>query len=462
MAAIGARSAGVLLVGLLAAAPAGAAEPWRLEDGLGDFLGLPERLSLSGDHRVRYELLDDPFRAGRDGRDDVIAIRTRLRAALRLTPWLELGAEIQDSRTELEDPNTPIDTTSVNTLELLEARLTLRGEGPWDGRTTLRAGRITMDVGSRRFVARNRYRNTANGFDGLDLRWLDDAGRELRAFWMLPVRRLPDEPGRLRHDRVEFDRESVDTQLWGLFGRTPLARGDALELFVFGLHERDDPSRPTRNRELYTPGFRLLRAPRAGHFDYQVESAIQLGESRLGTASRQELDHFAHFHHVELGYRFDAPWSPRLALQFDYASGDEDPTDSDNERYDTLFGARRFDFGPTGIYGAFARSNVSTPGLRLQLKPAPTLSAFLAVRGFWLAEERDAWTTAGVVDPSGDAGRHVGTQAELRVRWDVVPGNVRFELGYAHLFAGDFIDDAPNSSRQGDSDYLYTQLSLSF
>ena len=50
----------------------------------------------------------------------------------------------------------------------------------------------------------------------------------------------------------------------------------------------------------------------------------------------------------------------------------------------------------------------------------------------------------------------------MRVRWSVLPGNVQIEGGYAHLFAGEFIDNAPNSNRQGDSNYVYSQMVLSF
>jgi hypothetical protein len=36
------------------------------------------------------------------------------------------------------------------------------------------------------------------------------------------------------------------------------------------------------------------------------------------------------------------------------------------------------------------------------------------------------------------------------------------QQGYAHLFAGELIDDAPTSNDEGDSDYVYTQVVLSF
>ncbi len=422
---------------------------------------LPERLSIRVQHRTRYEYLDEQFRVGNPGNTDVIVLRTLVHARLRLLDGLWVGGELQDSRAE-RNGDALLNTTIVNSAEALRAYLELRREDVLGGTLAARFGRITMDVGSRRFVARNRFRNTINGFTGLDLRWRGAGGAELRGFYALPVRRLPRDRDKLENNKIRNDEESFAAQFFGLFAARDLPRDLGRgELFFFGFDEDDRPSRPSLARELWTPGFRVFRTPATGRFDYQVETALQFGDSRTVTSGRQ-LDHFAHFHHAELGYSFATRASPRLVLQYDYASGDDDPDDGDNNRFFTLFGARRFDFGPTGIYGAFARTNVHTPGLRLQLKPAPTLSAFVAFRGYWLADKRDAWVPAGVRDPSGNSGSFVGSQLELRVRWRILPENVTLEGGYARLFAGEFIDDAPTSNDQGDSNYLYTQIAIGF
>jgi hypothetical protein len=430
------------------------AEAWRLDRAL----GLPERVTLSIDHRIRYEALDDQFRVGRAGGDDVLMLRTRVHGRVRLGGGVTVGAEVQDSRAHLDDPTTPLNTGSVNAVELLQAYAELDHE-ILGGEGLLRVGRITLDVGSRRFVARNRFRNTSNGFTGIDWSWKSDGGATARMFYTLPLRRRPFRADSLRDDDIQLDEESFDLQFWGLHGSTALPWGpgrDRLELFVFGLHEEKSAS-GTRNRDLYTPGLRLRRSPKRGEFDYEFESALQAGQSRVATVGA-DLDHFAHFLHLELGYSFACAGSPRLALQYDHASGDKGSTDGDNERFDTLFGARRFDFGPTSIYGPFARANLSTPGVRLQLKPHPGVSSFVAVSGFWLASDRDAWTMAGARDVTGDSRKYLGTQIEWRLRWDLRPGNVRFETGLAHLFDGGFVRDAPNSNRQGDSSYAYAQL----
>ncbi len=418
-----------------------------------------QSVSLQLAQRTRYESLGEQFRVNQSGSADALVLRTLVHARAMPTAWLTVGAELQDSRAPVSS-NTVLNTGVVNPVELLRAYLELRHSDVFGGQVATRMGRLTMDVGSRRFIARNRYRNTINAFTGIDFEWRGEQGRSVRAFWVLPVVREPVRPSDLEDGDVEFDSESLDYQLWGLHMTSQLPWLGLGELFVFGLHESDTEERPSRKRRLITPGFRIWRSPERGRFDYQLETAFQAGESRASAASTTDLDHFAHFHHATVGYTFDAFGTPRLALQYDYASGDDNPDDGDNNRFDTLFGARRFEFGPTGIYGPFARSNLNTPGVRAQWQPLESVSGFLAYRGYWLASDRDVWATTGVRDTTGSSGSFIGSQLEFRIRWRLLPGNLMLEGGYAHIFSGRFMDEADNSPQNGDVDYGYIALSL--
>jgi hypothetical protein len=433
-------------------------EPWRLDAAL----GIQDRLSLRFEHRLRYEWLGDQFRPLPQNDDDILVLRTLVHARLEIIDALTLGAELQDSRALAGEDRGFINTTVVNAVELLRAYAELGLDDVGRGRLEARMGRITMDVGSRRLVARNRYRNTINAFTGLDAEWRTEAGHALRAFWTLPIQRLPTRPADLRKNRIEFDHEGVEVQFWGLVGATKLPGAWKGQLHFFGLHEDDTALRATRNRQLYTAGLWILRDPKPGRLDFEIESALQFGRSRLLASSLENLDHLAHFQHLEAGYTFDAPWSPRVAIEYDYASGDDDPNDGRNERFDTLFGARRFDFGPTGIYGPFARANLNTPGLRVAARPASWLDGFLAFRAYWLASRRDAWVTTGLRDTTGASGSYVGSQIELRLRATLLSGNVGVEGGYAHLLAGEFMKNAPGTPDRGDADYVYVQLVLRY
>ena len=144
------------------------------------------------------------------------------------------------------------------------------------------------------------------------------------------------------------------------------------------------------------------------------------------------------------------------------------PLDNKDQRFDTLYGARRFEFGPTGIYGAFSRANINTPGFRINVSPRPDVLATLSHRIFWLAAAKDCWggaTCSGnsliLQDPTGRSGNNVGQQLDLSARWDF-NSSLNFETGWAHLFKGSFAKDAPRAPNPVDVDYFYVQSMLRF
>lgn len=407
------------------------------------------------EQRSRYEVLDSQFRSGGRGGDQVAAFRTLLRLDADWDP-VAVMAEIIDSRQALADPGSALTTATVDAFSVLQAHVLWKAQPEHE----VRLGRMAFDLGSRRLVARNRYRNTINSFTGLRWNWRpQDSGWVGEAFYLLPVQRLPADVPSLLANEVTHNGESFRRQFWGLvMERADLPGDSCLALSYFGLHESPNWG---RCRRLHTVALRWHRAPEAAAFDWELETALQWGRSRL-VAAGPDLDHLASFTHASVGYTAEVAWKPRIRLAIDYASGDSNPGDGHNHRFDTLYGARRFEFGPTGIYGAIARSNLISPELRLTADPTPVLSFMIAHRGIWLASAQDAWTTGGVVDPTGGSGRHVGQQVEARLRWR--PKHERFEvgIGIAHLFTGRFLDRAPSASGQGDTTYGYAQTTLRF
>jgi hypothetical protein len=75
------------------------------------------------------------------------------------------------------------------------------------------------------------------------------------------VQRRPFRPKDTEGNKIQFDRETIDVQFWGLFYGDSLPGKHRGELFVFDLHEDDTDRRPTRNRQLVTPGFRFWKPP---------------------------------------------------------------------------------------------------------------------------------------------------------------------------------------------------------
>ena len=425
---------------------------------------LPLRFDVSGSFRTRYGYLWNQFRPAAPGNDGALALRTTLLAELGSNA-IGAGIEIADSRIYLADDNAPLGTSHVNPLDVLQVYVSaeipdLLADG---SNLRMKLGRQTMDVGSRRFVARNRFRNTINSRTGLDLAWTGPNRNSVRAFLTVPVQRrvqsIPD-------NDPQLDIERTESVFWGVvLGSGTWKHGVHAALQVYGIHERDSDEYQTRNRNFMTPGLRVLRDPKPNLIDFEIESVVQVGTSRRTSLpdDLSDLNHRAFFAHLALGYTIPGNWHPRLVVQYDYASGDEDPTDDSNGRFDTLYGARRFEYGPTGIYGAFARTNVNTPGLRVEFAPRTGVSGFVSYRSVWLAQARDAWTTTGLVDLDGLSGKHLGHQLEGSLRWQILPENMRFETGFARVWYGNF----PKSTTDSDPSpknplFLYTQLTVQF
>ena len=420
--------------------------------------GAPAWFNLALEHRSRYERLVGDVRPGAPPDFDALVARTL--AAVELDLPIHLRAELQDSRA-LAAPGAPLTTTVVNPFELLQATIGARRRGllhPGDA-FAIALGRMTLDLGSRRLVARNDFRNTINAFTGLDLAYTTPRGHLARAFAVLPVRRRPTDPAALARNAVEFDREDPGVILLGAFYASPLLRRLTLEAYALGLLERDRPGAPTADRRLLVPGLRLLRPAAPGRLDLQLELILQAGAVRATAEpdDRRDLRHLAFGGHAALGRTFAAPWTPRLAAFLDLATGDRDPHDRANNRFDPLFGARRFDLGPTGFFGVLPRQNLLAPGLRAELRPPLGFDALAAYRAVWLAAPRDRWATAALHDPTGASGAFVGHHLEARLRRALIPQNLTLELGGAALLRGEFARRAPGGA-DAPALYFYTQI----
>jgi hypothetical protein len=412
------------------------------------------------EHRQRFERLDNDFRASSPGDTNAVMMRTLARLELR-PGVVRVGAELLDARAYTWGP-APLNTTLVNTVEMLRASAgvdvgpeRLRGH-----RLELTGGRLTLDWGSRRLLARNDFRNTINAFTGIDLRWTAPGGLSLRALTVVPIVRAPTSAERLKRNGVELDRENPDAVLTGMMLAWPTkVPGLTTEAYALALIERDGEVAASSDRRLVTPGVRLVRPPARDRLDLQLEAMLQLGTSRASSADDdvEDLQHLASAIHAAVGRRFGVAGEPRPVLGLDFATGDTSPDDGANHRFDPLFAARRFDFGPTGLYGVLARANLVSPFARLELHPHRQVDGFVVVRGAWIASPTDAWVSAGVRDPSGQSGRFIGVPLEARVRWSPFEGNLGLDLGAAVLARGAFARDAPGG-RAAPASFVYVQL----
>ncbi|WP_049763165.1 hypothetical protein [Hirschia baltica] len=87
-------------------------EPFRFDNHLS------ENISVSGETRMRYEALNGQFRAGGTGSDQMSLFRTLIHAKLDTGP-VTFSIELQDSRTYLDDKDSPNSSSITNPLDIL-------------------------------------------------------------------------------------------------------------------------------------------------------------------------------------------------------------------------------------------------------------------------------------------------------------------------------------------------------
>jgi hypothetical protein len=413
-------------------------------------------LDLSASVRMRYEAYDGTFRPTGAKADDALTFRTRLQAVYGGEGW-RIGGEIRDTRGYLIDTETPISAADIDALQVPQ----LYVAAEVNERVEVTAGRFVMNLGSNRFVGDPAYRNTANGFTGVRLDWSDGGRNSITAFYTLPQRRTPEEKERVVRNAYEPDKESLALRFWGGLATHDFGGRLTGEAYAFVLNERDTVSLATRNRQLWTIGGRVELAAGPG-FDGEVEAAWQGGHIRKSAAANAaRVRVAASTIHAEMGYTFGGRLKPRVALHADTATGDKAGTDR-YERFDALFGPRRFDWGPTEIYGPLARSNIRSAGVRFELKPSKRLDAMVDWRKVGLASATDAFANTRIKDGTGASGRDGGSQIDGRVRYWIVPKKIQIDLGASLLSKGRLLREAPNVQDTRDTRFAYCDLYYNF
>ncbi|WP_159098046.1 alginate export family protein [Hirschia baltica] len=231
-----------------------------------------------------------------------------------------------------------------------------------------------------------------------------------------------------------------------------------------GLNEKDNAITATPNREYIGPGFRLYRKPISSQWDMDIEGVWRTGTRRSTslTSDTTDLDVDAQMLFSAIGYTFDTPWQPRLALEYYYASGDEDPNDDKYDQYERLFGSRRTDLNNTSIHGPLTPANLSAPGARIQVKPNSRWDARLAYSAAFLASSTDNWVIAKQRDITGQSGDFIGHTLDGRARYWLIPESLRLDVGASVFLKGAFAKTSPNASNEDETFFGYSSFIFSF
>nr|WP_244072489.1 alginate export family protein [Nitrosomonas sp. PY1] len=433
-------------------------------------------LEVGLEHRTRYEMRHDDIRRIEGGTDNPFFLRHRAWIGIKdiLDPF-RFAVEFQDSRSY----NSKYVRTDQerNEYDLINAYGELyfkRGLGVdnrnQDRPIRFRVGRFAYEATDRRFIARNEWRNTTNSFEGFRLTLGKEANDwELDLFGMQPVRRL----------QTKFDKANHHLWFFGAIG-TWRKWSDIITIqpYYLGQKQTADPDGFTAtnrlDREIHMPGFRAYGKV-GNFFDFDVSYNQQLGYS--GT---NRMD--AHGYTIEIGKNFDHAWKPRVGLFYGYATGDKNPNDNVDNRFDRFFGfARPWSADHYVIY-----ENLKSPKIRFEASPTQKIGFELGYGAYWLASRTDRMfdildgnISNTVKDPgfnrdrTGQSGDFGGHAFEGRIRYQPTP-RINTILGYTHFTAGDFVKNriAANScdvlhqqpcvdQRSGDTDFLYFEVLIS-
>lgn len=438
---------------VIAATPAGAQVLPRAPDGF----------DIGANVRLRYETIEGQARSGVPADEASTQLRTLIHATYRDGAWM-VGGTLADSRALDVPARSGLTSSEIDPIEPIEAFVGLdlgdAARRHLFAHVTL--GRQTAELRSRRLIARDDYRNTATSFTGARVDLADGERWNVTAFYFLPQQHLPEDAQGLRRERVQIDHEGFDTRLWGATAARPHLLGRiAGDIGVYRFEERDRPGHATRDRQLTTLSARLIAAPAPGAIDGEIEIMRQTGSisaSLAPTAALLPVE--AWFGHASLGYQWSIAWTPRLALDADYATGDR--RNGHYGRFDTLYGMRRADFSPAGLYNAVTRSNVVALGPRLEVVPSHRLDAMLTIKKLWLDSARDAFSTTSVVDATGQSGHDAGWQSDARLRFWAIPKRLQLEADGVWLTKGRFLETAPNRTSDHDTLYLCFNASVFF
>jgi len=424
---------------------------------------------FGGQGRIRYEAKEnggvapttDFRKTGVDNDNAYLLIRATVHLGYN-TPWISAYAEGRESSStgDDRDPN-----PESNLFDLHQGYLVLGNAAKFP--LTLKAGRQEMTYGDERLIGNADWGNIGRSFDAARLRYED------KNFWVDAF------SGRvvLPNDG-QFDQVNDYDWFSGIYAstRTLVPRQETQLYFLSrnvnpkSANEQLTTSlvRPASGRDIYTLGARVRSLPGQWHgWDYGAEIAGQLGSIKAGGPTSRRLDQEAWAASASGGYTWtEVSLTPRLGLEYNFASGDNDPTDDTSGTFDQLFPTNHKHYGTMDFV---AWKNIHNPRFMAQIKPHKKLTVALDYHLYWLADTHDFFYAEGGASRNGGGyginpgfSSFVGSEIDLDATYTPFP-YAGLRAGYGHFFTGGYVD----RSLQGvggsrDSDWVYIQATLNF
>ncbi len=414
---------------------------------------LPDWIDVDVEFRKRIEFRDDfDFDSTVDDEDAFKLMRTRVGVTLKPTKHIKLYSLFQDSRifddSVFSDKSKYENWADIKKLYIKYKDIFKIDEIGLKG-VSFVLGRQGFKYGNERLLGDPNWGNVGQSFDAGKAIFKFDNNLQIDVF-----------SGDKSDKKIprEFDdlyEGGAKDRISGYYASYQHNEDTMIEQYLIERKTNKNKSfGPSASGELeeYTLGGRIAGQLSDTGFDYDFEAAYQWGDM-------ESLDISAWMMAAILGYTFDHAWSPRLAVEVDYASGDSDKTDDKRNTFDNLH--------PTNhkFYGYMDRvslQNVKIYSLQSSAKPMDKLKLQGNLHFIFLDTPNDYLYDSARKKIRSTTGasfsRHVGNELDLTAKYKV-SSFADLLVGYSHFFAGDYLDD---TGEKDDADFAYVQTTLKF
>jgi alginate export protein len=216
---------------------------------------------------------------------------------------------------------------------------------------------------------------------------------------------------------------------------------------------------------------------RKGNFDAINELVYQFGQmgdtgqpggAALGDQKNLHINAWATRNWI--GYtHYQSSWKPRIAINFDYASGDGRANCTlgasggckSANTFENMFPTNHIHMGYMDVQ---AWKNMMSPSANFQARPSKDDHIEIWYTHLNLANARDNWYRGSqgvyVFSRVNNTKRHIGQEIDFTWTHMFMDGKVAFQATYGHLFAGGYIQENLGSSV--DQEWAYVQLWMNF
>lgn len=404
-------------------------------------------LDVGLDYRFRYEYRDDDIRRVNGGVDEPLLHRTRLYLGVHdIVDPLRFAFEIQDSHRY--NGNYAKDNRDINELEPIRAYAELyfkdwiSPDAQGNSRpVSFRYGIHNFEFLDRRLIGNNQWRNTANAFRG----WHVSFGKEA-SDWQVELLRIEPLLRRPYQPDVTVNGQVIS----GVIGHWRRWSED-VTFEPFWLQFRDD-SVASGGRRVDSPGLRAYGVFGKSGFDFDASVIVQSGHNGV-----RDVDAWAAW--GEVGYRFEDLWQSRLSVFVGAISGDRDPSDNVDNRFERFAGFAR----PWSADDYVILENLIAPKIRYEASPTRDLKFDFGYSWFKLQSPTDRFSNLASIpdasplnrDQTGQSGKNVGSEFDIRFLWQYNPQTL-ITLGYAHFVPGQWTNN--RLPGRGDTDFAFLEV----